>query len=67
MLFCCLPCPALPDAVLNSPAGVLKPSPTSLNHRFVLVLTFLPPRALVLWNSCCFWKAFSVCSAILSV
>jgi hypothetical protein len=34
---------AYPILQVNSPAGVLNPSPTSLNHRFVLVLTFFPP------------------------
>jgi hypothetical protein len=35
--------PLNPIFPINSPAGVLNPSPTSLNHRFVLVLTFFPP------------------------
>jgi len=35
--------PLNPIIPINSPAGVLNPSPTSLNHRFVLVLTFFPP------------------------
>lgn len=36
-----------------SPEGVLKPRPTSLYQRLVLVAIFLPPLDLAFWKRCC--------------